>query len=57
MFACGIATIPLVLAAALRSFFLLLIALFLGGLGQSGYENESYVLLSEISGEKFRNFS
>jgi hypothetical protein len=31
--------------------------MFLGGFGQSGFENESYVLLSEISGENFRNFS
>jgi hypothetical protein len=34
-----------------------MVALFLGGFGQGGFENESYVLLSEISGENFRNFS
>ena len=53
----GIASIPLVLAAALDSLPMFLIGLFLGGFGQGGFENESFVYLSEISGENFRNFS
>ena len=55
--ACGVTVVPLSLAAALNSLPLLLLAFLLSGFGQSGFENEAYVYLSEVSGEKFRNFS